>query len=142
MTGLSVVGIALAVAIGFGLYRRVTDGRARAVAGGQEPRLDAVRLGRGLGSTATLVQFSSAVCAPCRTTRTLLASLTADEPALAHIELDAETRLDLVEEFGIARTPTVLVLDSHGVIRHRIVGAPRRPDVLNALNALSVPAAA
>lgn len=143
MTGLIIVVIAVAVTLGFGLYRRATDGRARAVdAHRQGPRLDAARLGEELGPTATFVQFSSPACAPCRSTRALLTSLAAERPAIAHIELDAETRLDLVEEFAITRTPTVLILDRAGVIRHKIVGAPRKPQVLEALDDLTTPIAA
>ena len=137
MTGLIIVAAALVVALAFGLYRRATDGRARAVRAGQErPRLDAERLGQELGATATFVQFSSTACAPCRVTHRLLTSVAADQPALAHVEVDAETRLDLVEEFDITRTPTVLLLDSAGHVRHRIVGAPRKPEVLQALAGL------
>ena len=61
---------------------------------------------------------------------------------MAHIDIDAESRLDLVEEFGILRTPTVLLLDADGVVRHRIVGAPRRTDVIDALNEVAGRAAA
>ena len=126
-------GVVLLVLV-FGGYRRLTDGRARAVTADSKPRLDAVRLGDDLGTEATFVQFSSAVCAPCRTTHRLLTEVTEDDPAVAHIDVDAETRLDLVEEFGIMRTPTVLLLDAHGVVRHRIVGAARRAEVMEALN--------
>lgn len=138
MTGLVVLAIALAATLAFGLYRRATDGRARAAPPRlQAPRLDRTRLGHELGSTATLVQFSTTTCAPCRTTRTLLSGLAAEQPDLAHVDLDAETRLDLVEEFAITRTPTVLVLDHTGIVRQRIVGAPRRPQVLEALQDLT-----
>ena len=70
MTGLIIVVIAVAVTLAFGLYRRATDGRARAVdPHRQGPRLDAARLGGDLGPTATFVQFSSPACAPCRSTQ-------------------------------------------------------------------------
>ena len=134
MTGLWVVLGAVAVALAFGLYRHVTDGRARAVAGPSVPHLDATRLGSDLGSQATFVQFSSSVCAPCRATHRLLTEVTDADPTIAHIDVDAETRLDLVEEFGIMRSPTVLLLDADGVVRQRIVGAPKKADVLSALD--------
>ena len=134
MTGLVVVVAAVVVATVFGLYRRATDGRARAVAAA--PRLAPSDLGQELGTAATFVQFSSAVCAPCRATRTLLADLVADDPALRHVDVDAEQRLDLVERFGIVRTPTVLLLDGSGTVHRRITGAPRRPEVLDALAGL------
>lgn len=132
MTGVWIVAAAVLLALAFGGYRRLTDGRVRA-AQPATPRLDAAQLGGELGRAATFVQFSSAVCAPCRATHRLLTDLVAEQPTVAHIDLDAETRLDLVEQFGITRTPTVLVLDAAGAVRHRIVGAPRKTDVLNAL---------
>ncbi|MDQ7991103.1 MAG: thioredoxin family protein [Propionicimonas sp.] len=135
MTGLIVVLVAVAAAVSFGLYRRATDGRVRTVADGA-PRLEAADLGEGLGSAATFVQFSSTVCAPCRATHALLSDLTGDDPAVAHIDINAEERLDLAERFGILRTPTVLVLDGSGTVRQRITGAPRRPEVLEALASL------
>ncbi|MGC3994049.1 MAG: thioredoxin family protein [Propionicimonas sp.] len=142
MTGVWIVVAAVALALAFGGYRRLTDGRVRAVATSSAPRLDASRLGSELGSDATFVQFSSAVCAPCRATHRLLAEVTGTDPKVAHVDLDAETHLDLVEEFGITRTPTVLLLDADGVVQRRIVGAARRADVLTALEAVSGRAAA
>ena len=64
-----------------------------------------------LGSRATLVQFSSAFCSPCRATRTLLRDVTARLDDVAYIDLDAESHLDLVRQLGVVRTPTVVVLD-------------------------------
>ncbi len=134
MTGLYVVAIALVLALGFGLYRKAVDGRVRAV------RATAARplaLDADLGHTATFVQFSSAACAPCRVTARVLDEVSASSDGVAHIEIDAEQRLDLVGELGITRTPTVLVLDGSGVVRSRMVGAPRRQDVLAALAGLA-----
>jgi thiol-disulfide isomerase/thioredoxin len=134
MTGIFVVAAAVVLSVAFGIYRAVTDGRVRRTRRQVDvARLDAQQLGEPLGSDATFVQFSSAVCAPCRATHRVLSGITADDGGLAHVEIDAETRLDLVKEFGISRTPTVLLLDADGVVRHRIVGAPRRPDVVFAL---------
>ena len=132
MTGLYVVLAATVLAVVFGVYRRVTDGRPRA-AQDESVRLDAGQLGRELGTSATFVQFSSAVCAPCRATHRVLSNITADEAGVVHVDVDAESRLDLVEQYGITRTPTVLLLDRAGVVRHRIVGAARAPEVLEAL---------
>jgi len=134
MTGLYVVGLALVVALGFGVYHKAVDGRVRAVRTGAASPL---ALEAELGGTATLVQFSSAACAPCRMTARVLDEVSASTDGVAHIEIDAEQRLDLVGELGITRTPTVLVLDGGGVVRSRMVGAPRRQDVLAALAGLA-----
>ncbi|MEV1048201.1 thioredoxin family protein [Streptomyces sp. NPDC049916] len=99
--------------------------------GGQ--RLDASRLGAELGERATLVQFSTAFCQPCRATRRTLAEVAGMVEGVAHIEIDAEARLALVRELEITRTPTVLVLDARGREVRRAAGQPRTADVVAAL---------
>ncbi|MEU2117703.1 thioredoxin family protein [Streptomyces sp. NPDC058700] len=90
-------------------------------------------LGAELGERATLVQFSTAFCQPCRATRRILAEVAVMVPGVGHVEIDAEERLDLVRELGIARTPTVLVLDRAGRVVRRAAGQPRKADVIAAL---------
>lgn len=104
-------------------------------AGEGERRLGAAELGAELGERATLVQFSTAFCQPCRATRRTLAEVAGMVDGVAHVELDAEERLELVRELGIVRTPTVLVLDAAGRIVRRAAGAPRKADVIAALGA-------
>ena len=131
MTGTQIVLAAIVLALSFGGYRRLTDGRATASVAGH--RLDAAALGSALGDAATLVQFSSSTCAPCAATRRVLQAVVDEQHGVTHCDIDAETRLDLVERFGISRTPTVLLLDRSGEVRHRIVGAARRTEVVEAL---------
>ncbi|MFI8089309.1 TlpA family protein disulfide reductase [Streptomyces sp. NPDC086080] len=90
-------------------------------------------VGAELGERATLVQFSSAFCAPCRATRRVLGEVARLVPGVAHVEIDAEAHLDLVRRLEIVKTPTVLVLDAAGRIVRRATGQPRRADVIAAL---------
>lgn len=96
-------------------------------------RLGAAELGQDLGERATLVQFSSAFCAPCRATRRVLGEVVDMVPGVAHVEIDAEARLELVRRLGILKTPTVLVLDADGHVVRRATGQPRKADVIAAL---------
>ncbi|MFH8531667.1 TlpA family protein disulfide reductase [Streptomyces tendae] len=105
------------------------DRRAAATA----PRLDAADLGAELGARATLVQFSSAFCAPCRATRRVLAEVADLVPGVVHVEIDAEGHLQLVRALDVLKTPTVLVLDADGRVVRRAVGQPRKADVIAAL---------
>ncbi|MFV0131115.1 TlpA family protein disulfide reductase [Streptomyces sp. HMX112] len=91
------------------------------------------RLGAELGERATLVQFSSAFCQPCRATRRTLAHVAGLVDGVAHVEIDAEEHLALVRELGVVRTPTVLVLDRAGRVVRRAAGQPRTADVVAAL---------
>ena len=135
------VGV-LALASGFGCYRALVDGRFRgtrrvkgAVPEEHDDRavLSGTEIGRPLGERATLLQFSSAFCAPCRATRRVLAEVAAVLPGVAHVEVDAEMHLELVRRLGIVRTPTTLVLDAAGRERSRAAGAPRKENVLATL---------
>jgi hypothetical protein len=92
-----------------------------------------------LGSRATLVQLSSAFCAPCRTARVVLADVAAGEPGVRHVEIDAESHLDLVRQLGITRTPTTLLLDAGGRELGRAHGVPRRDQLQSVLASITPP---
>ncbi|MER7691108.1 thioredoxin family protein [Streptomyces sp. NPDC097610] len=133
MTGLVVCVMVLAAASAFGVLHRRRSGRVRVRGRDGGKRLGAAELGEGLGERATLVQFSSAFCAPCRATRRVLAEVAGMVPGVHHVEIDAEDRLELVRELEILKTPTVLVLDADGRIVRRATGQPRKADVIAAL---------
>lgn len=101
--------------------------------------LSAADLGADLGEQATLVQFSSAFCAPCRATRVLLADIAGMVDGVVAVDVDAESQLDLVRRLNVMRTPTVLVLDKAGAVVQRASGLPRRENVIAALGQAIVP---
>ena len=135
---------AVAAALGFGAYRAIVDGRfsgTHRVRGGEVAAevaapasvLEGADLEHELGERATLLQFSSAFCAPCRATRRVLADIAEAVPGVVHVEVDAEHHLELVRRLGVLRTPTTLILDSNGAEITRAAGAPRKEQVLVAL---------
>lgn len=91
-------------------------------------------LGVALGERATLVQFSTVFCAPCRSARTLLASMAERRDGVVYVDVDAESHLDLVRALNVMRTPTIFVLDASGSVVKRASGLPQRADVDNALD--------
>lgn len=123
----------LAAASAFGVPQRRRSGRVRVRGQDDGKRLGAADLGADLGERATLVQFSSAFCAPCRATRRVLGEVAGLVPGVAHVEIDAEAHLDLVRRLDILKTPTVLVLDADGGVVRRATGQPRKADVIAAL---------
>ena len=159
-TGVVILVVVLVAATVFGLWRRATDGRMRRiehaaapipaadddpevdveVAPRDEARLTGTALGAELGTAATLVQFSTAFCQPCRATRRILDEVSSMVEGVVHVEIDAESHLDLVRAHDIRRTPTVLVLDREGVVRRRAAGLPRKADVIAALGEVIGPA--
>ena len=152
-TGAWIVVAAVVVALAFGLRRLTTDGRFRgsdpaveegaranpvveegALAPVTRPGAELVAaVGEQLGERATLLQFSSAFCAPCRATRRVLGEVTGLVDGVAHVEIDAEHHLEATRTLGILRTPTTIVLDAAGAEVTRATGAPSRDQVLTAL---------
>ncbi|KUO19460.1 TlpA family protein disulfide reductase [Streptomyces dysideae] len=133
MTGLVVCVAVLAAASAYGVLQRRRSGRVRVRRRDDGKRLGAAELGVELGERATLVQFSSAFCAPCRATRRVLGEVAGLVPGVTHVEIDAEDHLDLVRRLDILKTPTVLVLDADGRVVRRATGQPRKADVIAAL---------
>ena len=125
--------VVLAVAVATGLAWRWHSGRMRRSASDATRMVTPAELGGPLGQRATLVQFSSAFCAPCRATRVILAEVAGATDGVTHVEIDAESHLDLVRRLDIRRTPTVLVVGPDGRIEKRASGQPRKADVVAAL---------
>jgi len=127
---------ALALAAWAGLAWKARNGKVSAIKADQAasvPGLTQADIGAMLGSRATLVQFSSAFCAPCRATRQILRDVAGTVEGVAHVEIDAESRLDLVRRLDVRRTPTTLVLGPDGTITHRASGLPSKTDLIAAL---------
>ncbi len=149
----------LLTALAFGVWRAYADGRFRGTHEIRQSTPEGSRQGRPtspeesrptsheddsseaasllppdqLGERVTLLQFSSAFCAPCRATRRVLADVADVVPGVTHVEVDAEQRLDLVRRVDVRRTPTTLVLDAAGREVTRASGAPRKEQVLAAV---------
>ncbi len=136
MTAVLAVVAALLLATALGLWLRRSGHRlAQAPVAVTDAALDAGDLGGPLGERATLVQFSSAFCQPCRATRRVLDEVSSQVEGVRHVEIDAESHLELVRRLDIRRTPTVLVLDRRGRVVRRASGQPRTVDVVAALGA-------
>ena len=137
LTGIGVAVGVLVAATAVGLWWRARDGRPRRPAAHRgDPPVDPAllaALGADTGAPVTLLQFSSAFCAPCRATRRICADVADMLDGVRHVEVDAESHLDAVRALDIWRTPTVLVLDSTGRIVRRAVGAPTKARVVAAV---------
>ena len=148
-TGQWVLVACVLLVVGFAMYRVATDGHfrgTRRVSGADGGTtsvetaatvLTAAGVAVPLGERATLLQFSSAFCAPCRATRRVLGEVAGLVPGVTHVEVDAEHHLDIVRSLKVLRTPTTLILDADGREVSRASGLPQRDQVLAALGRVS-----
>lgn len=133
MMGWGALLVALAVATLVGLVWRTRTGRVRA----REATVDdeRVRLLESIDAQpreaiqVTLLQLSSTFCAPCRATRTRLASIAASTPGVRHVDVDVSERLDVARALDVRSTPTTAILDADGAEIGRAVGVPRPEQV-------------
>jgi len=123
--GIALLLIALLVAgaTTLGVIVRARSTRVANGCGGDERSL-AVE-----GAEVTLVQLSSPVCSACVAMRRVLGTMTAADSTIAHRELAVEDEAELARRHSVFSTPTTLVLDAHGRVRSRLIGAVR-PDVV------------
>ncbi len=134
MKSLLPIVIVLALATAYGLWYQRSRGKV--VVRSDKGLITQSMIGVELGARATLVQFSSAFCSPCRATRALLEDVTADMADVVHVDIDAEANLELVRQLDIRSTPTTLFLDRNGHEVGRAMGAPKRDQVLGAISAI------
>lgn len=91
-----------------------------------EPR----RLGAaGLGTQATLLQFSRRTCTSSPHAHHTLRAIADEADGVMHLDIDVTDRADIARHFHVRQTPTTLILDRRGVVQSRIGGAPG-PDVV------------
>ena len=127
-----------AIASGYGLWYRQSRGKVKRSSRGDSGALTSAVLGQELGTRASLLQFSSAFCTPCRATRVLITDVIQGLEGVAHIDIDAESHLELVRKLDIRSTPTTLFLDRNGMEKGRAIGAPKRAQLLEAIDALLI----
>ena len=87
----------------------------------------------------TLLQFSSAFCAPCRAVRRVSSEVAGMVSGVAHVEVDAESHLEAVRALGIWKTPTLLVVGPDGRVAKRATGVPGKPQLIAAVAELLPP---
>ena len=130
------LAIVLVSATGFGIWYQRTRGEFRKKKTVNGPKLTAAIVGTELGSRATMVQFSSAFCTPCRATKVLLEDMVKTMPDVHYAHIDAESHLELVRKLDIRSTPTTLFLNGAGVEVGRAMGTPKRAQVHAAISAI------
>jgi thiol-disulfide isomerase/thioredoxin len=115
-----------------GLLWRWRQGR---VSGGSGRRLPEVVRSAARPDTVTLLMFCTPFCARCPQVRALLDEIADAAPGLRRADLDLSRHPELVPSLGVRSTPTTLVLSGDGDELFRVVGVPRRHDLLEKLRA-------
>ncbi|WP_022886970.1 TlpA family protein disulfide reductase [Glaciibacter superstes] len=146
LVALGLVLALVAVATGAGLAWRARQGRVSLVG---QPATGApgastawvispadVSTTEPFGSHATLLQFSTELCARCPGTHRLLQTIATSRDGVVHLDIDLTRRSDVANRFNILQTPTTLILDGTGRIQARVSGVPNREHLASHLDEL------
>nr|WP_211160342.1 thioredoxin family protein [Microbacterium sp. MF43] len=115
--------LALTVAVGVYLRWRQSQPHRHIAHEIVEPH----RLGADkLGEVATLLQFSTELCARCPGVHRTLSAIADDHEGVRHLDVDLTHRPDIARHFHVLQTPTTLLLDRNGVVQTRFGGVPSR----------------
>ncbi|WP_105034303.1 TlpA family protein disulfide reductase [Cryobacterium aureum] len=139
MNPLEAIGVLLALLVAttvLGLVWRARQGRVARVSGDVITPTDVAATAQ-FGPTATLLQFSTEMCARCPGTRRLLGDVAEQRPGVVHVDVDLTHRADLANRYSILQTPTTLILDGTGRVRARVGGAPNRTEIAATLDAIT-----
>lgn len=126
----------LAVTVALGVFLQWRQGRPRRHIPHEvvEPQ----RLGaEALGEVATLLQFSTELCARCPGVHRTLAAVADAHEGVRHLDIDVTHRPDIARHFHVLQTPTTLILDRDGVVQTRFGGVPNRDVLQLELNRLT-----
>jgi thioredoxin-related protein len=94
------------------------------------------RIGASYGKRASILQFSTSFCSECRSAKAIVKDAVKELSDISYIELDAESNLDLVRRVDVRSTPTTIFLDKNGYEIARAKGAPKRDQLIKAIQAL------
>src|ERR1700712_5156512 len=125
------------VATALGLLYKHLQGRARRQTDNAVITID----GLILGERATLLQFSTEVCAPCVATARVLKQIAGTTSGVSYVDIDVSERPELAARFNLLQTPTTFLLDATGALQARIGGSVRRDELLRELDRVLAPSA-
>ncbi|WP_344047611.1 thioredoxin family protein, partial [Microbacterium terricola] len=111
VSALVALAVLLAATVALGVFVQWRQGRPRHHI--DHEAIQPERLGAdGLGETATLLQFSTELCARCPGVHRTLAAIADGRDGVRHLDVDLTHRPDIAKHFHVLQTPTTLILDS------------------------------
>lgn len=84
----------------------------------------------------TIVHFSAAGCGPCAAVRRVVERVCANQPAVAHVEIDMDANPAATQMLSVLSLPTTFVFDTDGKQCYRASGVPTTADLQSVLEPL------
>ena len=138
VTAVIAIAVALLASSLIAVAIKSKSGKLREGPGGS----DEVQAPPGIELSATgptIVHFSAVWCGPCASVRRVVDQVTADQPGVAHIEVDIDANPDAARALSVLSLPTTFIFDATGRQAYRVSGVPKAADLRTALRGMTQP---
>ncbi|KRQ30575.1 thiol reductase thioredoxin [Mycobacteroides chelonae] len=138
VTAVIAIAVALLASSLIAVAIKSKSGKLRAGPGGA----DEAQAPPGIALSATgptIVHFSAVWCGPCAAVRRVVDQVSAEQPEVAHIEVDIDANPDAARTLSVLSLPTTFIFDASGRQAYRVSGVPKAADLRTALQGLTQP---
>ncbi|AKC37828.1 thioredoxin family protein [Mycobacteroides chelonae] len=138
MTAVIAIAVALLASSLIAVAIKSKSGKLRAGPGGS----DEAQAPPGIALSATgptIVHFSAVWCGPCAAVRRVVDQVSAEQPEVAHIEVDIDANPDAARALSVLSLPTTFIFDATGRQAYRVSGVPKAADLRTALQGMTQP---
>ena len=138
VTAVIAIAVALLASSLIAVAIKSKSGKLRAGPGGA----DEAQAPPGIALSATgptIVHFSAVWCGPCAAVRRVVDQVSAEQPEVAHIEVDIDANPDAARTLSVLSLPTTFIFDATGRQAYRVSGVPQAADLRTALQGLTQP---
>ena len=126
----------LVLSSAFGLFLHFTRGKLTKKYS-NEITFDQLNIGEELGKKATILQFKTEYCSICPGVKRQINELIKNDAGISFYEIDAVEKIELAKQLRVKSSPTVLFFNEAGLEEGRIIGAPKKDQLLNTLEKIT-----
>jgi thioredoxin-related protein len=126
----------LVLSSAFGLFLHFTRGKLTKKYS-NETTFDQLNIGEELGKKATILQFKTEYCSICPGVKRQINELIKNDAGISFYEIDAVEKIELAKQLRVKSSPTVLFFNEAGLEEGRIIGAPKKDQLLNTLEKIT-----
>jgi thioredoxin-related protein len=116
----------------FGVYLKINRGKLIRTYQ-QKSEFAQILPNEKLADEITLILFSTEYCSICPRVKTQINEILQGQIGIKLIEVDAVKNIEVAKKLHVKSSPTVIIFDRAGNEEGRIIGAPKKNEIINTI---------